>query len=169
LVQLLFDEQILSLLSDNICGGWMAELWKIIFFEDDDGEKPVVDYLLTLNKGERDRLQTRLEMLGQKGLSATKHLGTKLEDNLYELRLPNSPNNPRFLYCALIGGGRRLCVLHGFSKTGKANDKVPESQKQIALSRRLIVENREKEVKEELEMQSVPRGKTATKNKRGRK
>ena len=149
----------------------MAEVWKILFFVDDDGSKPVTDYLLTLSKGERDRFETRLEMLREKGLSATKHLVTKLEENLYELRLLNSPNNSRFLHCALSSDGRRLCVLHGFSKTGKTNDKVPESEKRIARARRDIIEERERKIREVLEFQNVIEQKRTTniRQKKGRK
>ncbi len=149
----------------------MAEVWKIIFFADDDGNKPVMEYLRRLSKGERDRFETRLEMLREKGLSATKHLVTKLEDNPYELRLPNSPNNSRFLHCAVIGENQRLCILHGFSKTGKANDKVPESEKRIARARREILLERERKIKKELEFQNVIEKKRTTniRQKKGRK
>jgi phage-related protein len=115
-------------------------IWNIIFFEDDAGRVPVRDYVLTLEAGEQKRLQTRLKILSEKGLAASSPISDKLEDNLYELRLENSPHNPRFLYCAV--SGRTLYLLHGFSKTGQANDRVPESEKNIARRRRDELEAR---------------------------
>ncbi len=112
----------------------MNEIWEISFFEDEKGNVPVRDYLMTLKTGEQKRFLTRLIPLQEKGLAAGRPYSDKLEDNLYELRLENSPHNPRFLYCTAIG--RVLHLLHGFSKTGKNSDLVPESEKIIARRRR---------------------------------
>lgn len=112
----------------------MNEPWEIRFFEDEKGNVPVRDYLMTLEVGEQKRFVTRLIPLQEKGLAAGRPYSDKLEDNLYELRLENSPHNPRFLYCTVIG--RVLHLLHGFSKTGKNSDLVPESEKIIARRRR---------------------------------
>lgn len=55
---------------------------------------------------------------------------------LWELRLENSPNNPRVLFFAT--SGRRIVLLHGFEKTGRSNDKIPEGAIAIALERMRI-------------------------------
>ena len=125
----------------------MSKDWKIVIFRDHDGSYPVREYLLKLEKGERDRFATRLTILSQKGLQAGYPLSDKLEENLYELRLEKSPHNPRFLYCALLE--RQLFILHGFSKTGKKTDKVPESEKRIARQRREILIKRFQEAEKQ--------------------
>jgi phage-related protein len=112
----------------------MPLTWEILLFEDTEGIVPVRDYLLTLKQGEQKRFQVALKRLADIGLQAGYPYSDKLEDNLYELRLANSPHNPRFLYCAVID--RRLYLLHGFSKTGQKSDLVPESEKIIARKRR---------------------------------
>lgn len=66
------------------------------------------------------------------------------EENLYELRLPNTQNNPRFLLCALKG--KRIILLHAFKKKGRKTDR---REIEIAVKRRdLIMEMAEKESKE---------------------
>ena len=138
----------------------MAEPWQVLFFQDDDGHIPARDYLLTLEDASRKRFQTRLQVLTEKGLATGKPIMDHLEKNLYEMRLENSPGNPRFLFCALIG--RRLYLLHGFSKPGhgSAGDEVPESHKAIARKRRDILEARERLAQEAVEQ---PKGKQAKK------
>ncbi len=119
------------------------ERWRVDFYEDDDGTRPVQQYLQTLENGEKKRFRARVEMLEQKGTWLGRPVVDFLEDNLWELRLEKSPHNPRILFCALVG--RRLVLLHGFSKTGRASDKVPEAEKRIARKRREQEEAREAE------------------------
>jgi phage-related protein len=138
----------------------MAATWSIEFFESIKGDVPARDYLLTLDQDEQVRFRKRLEILSDKGLASRYPISEKLEDNLYELRLANSTHNPRFLYCASVG--RVLYILHGFSKTGQNNDKVPESEKIIARRRRKELEERLKEEAEE----TVKQVKTKPKKKR---
>jgi phage-related protein len=126
----------------------MPEPWTILFFQDNDTSIPARDYLLGLEPGEQKRFQVRLSILTEKGLGTGKPIMDHLEHNLYELRLENSPHNPRFLFCAMIG--RRIYLLHGFSKTGQSNDKVPESEKNIARKRREILEAREAQRQNEM-------------------
>ena len=99
--------------------------------------------------GEQKRFRTRLGVLAEKGLKTGLPIMDFLEENLFELRLEHSPHNPRFLFCTFVG--RNIYLLHGFSKTGKANDKVPEFEKRIARARREKIEERERKTKAELE------------------
>jgi phage-related protein len=62
------------------------------------------------------------------------------EDNLYELRLDNTPNNPRIFLCALTG--KRLVLLHAFKKKSR---KTPRSEIDIAARRRDLVIAKEEE------------------------
>jgi phage-related protein len=138
----------------------MSSSWRVEFFQDDEGNIPVQEYLLGLEDGEKNRFRTRVKMLEQNGLGTGKPVMDKLEQNLYELRLEGSPHNPRFLFCAVIG--RRLYLLHGFSKTGQSNDKVPESEKRIARARRKILE-RQIALEEESQKATKPKMKKGKK------
>jgi len=115
--------------------------WKIEAYEE-DGARPVHDFIKNeLEPAERGRLTARLEMLSDKGLGAGSDLLHKISRGkrddprrkLWELRLPNSKNNPRFLLMAT--GDKTLVLLHGFKKVGRSNDRIPESEIRTALRR----------------------------------
>lgn len=108
--------------------------WRILAYRDAAGSSPVEAYVASLPEEVRRRFQTRVGYLCRDGLNASQEVAKKLEDDLWELRLPHSDGNPRILFFASIG--RRLVLLHGFNKQGRANDKVPESEKIIARRRR---------------------------------
>lgn len=138
----------------------MSIAWEVLLYEDAKGAIPVRDYLLTLKQGEQKRFAVALKRLGDKGLQAGYPYSDKLEENLYELRLANSPHNPRFLYCAVVD--RCLYLLHGFSKTGQNSDRVPESEKIIARRRRdqlLAKIKAEQQEQQEKEATKAPKSK----------
>ncbi|MDQ3458663.1 MAG: type II toxin-antitoxin system RelE/ParE family toxin [Deinococcota bacterium] len=104
----------------------MPQHWTVKDYEDEDGTDPVADFILSLTPAERGRVATRLQILRQEGLNARTEYIHKVRGKLWELRFPKSQNNPRILFCAVIG--RRIILLHGFAKTGKATDKIPERE-----------------------------------------
>lgn len=131
----------------------MSEEWQIVFYRDSDGTEPVQQFLQdsSLTPGELKQFQVRLTLLTQRGLSLLLERSDILdkikgEKNLYELRLDNTPNNPRIFLCALIG--KRLVLLHAFKKKGR---KTPKLEINIAAKRRdLVLANEEdKEENEE--------------------
>lgn len=124
----------------------MSEEWQIVFYRDSDGTEPVQQFLQdsSLTPGELKQFQVRLTLLTQRGLSLLLERSDILdkikgEKNLYELRLDNTPNNPRIFLCALIG--KRLVLLHAFKKKGR---KTPKLEINIAAKRRdLVLANEE--------------------------
>ena len=124
----------------------MSEKWQIIFYQDDETE-PVQEFLQdpSLTSGELKQLQVRLYLLAEKGLSLLIERSDILdkietEDNLYELRLDNTPNNPRIFLCALTG--KRLVMLHAFKKKSR---KTPRGEINTAARRRDIAESESKQ------------------------
>lgn len=120
----------------------MSPGWRVDSYVDANGGRPVNSFIAEeLEPPEQGRLKARLAVLQERGLGAgggllDKVQGGKRNDprrKLWELRLPNSPNNPRFLLFAT--GNKTLVLLHGFKKIGRSNDKIPESDIQIALNR----------------------------------
>lgn len=108
--------------------------WQIELYQDEQGQRPVQTYVDALPEEVRRRFQTRVQYLIAEGLNVSQETAKKLETDLWELRLPHSDGNPRILFFASIG--KRIVLLHGFNKQGKATDKVPESEKLIARKRR---------------------------------
>ncbi|MBR8835428.1 MAG: type II toxin-antitoxin system RelE/ParE family toxin [Stigonema ocellatum SAG 48.90 = DSM 106950] len=129
----------------------MSEEWQVIFYRESDGTEPVQDFLRdpSLTPGELKQFQVRLTLLTQKGLSLLLERSDILdkiegEKNLYELRLDNTPNNPRIFLCALIG--KRLVLLHAFKKKGR---KTPKLEIKIAAKRRDLVQANEEDRNED--------------------
>lgn len=128
----------------------MSDRWQIEFYREIDGTEPVKEFLKdpSLKPGELKQFQTRLFVLAEKGLVLVVQRSDildkiKTEDNLYELRLDNTPNNPRFFLCAVRD--KRLILLHAFKKKGR---KTPQKEIAIAAQRRdLVMGMEEKESK----------------------
>jgi phage-related protein len=113
-------------------------LWKILFFRDERGEEPVKEFFLgaDLTDGEKKQLAVRMQYLAQRGLQLVVERGDILdkvetEQGLYELRLDNTPNNPRVLLCS--ASGRQIVLLHAFKKKGR---RPPAREVRIAKRRR---------------------------------
>ncbi len=119
----------------------MSGLWEVVYYEEEDGTQPVKEFLqdFSLTSGELNQFEVRLTYLKLKGLSLLRERSDildkiKTEDNLYELRIDNTPNNPRIFLCALTG--KRLVLLHAFKKKTR---KTPKSEIDIAARRRDLV------------------------------
>ena len=113
-------------------------LWKILFFRDRRGNEPVRDFFLGagLTDGEKKQLEVRMQYLSLRGLQLVVERGDILdkvetERGLYELRLDNTPNNPRVLLCT--ASGRQIVLLHAFKKKGRS---LPAREVAIAKRRR---------------------------------
>lgn len=118
----------------------MSEPWEVDEYVEEDGQSPVRDFVRGLLPAEQARFFKRLEYVQAEGLRAGGHVLKNLKGQrgdargkLWELRLENSPNNPRLLLFAIAG--RRIVLLHGFKKTGRRSDRIPEREIRIALER----------------------------------
>ncbi|MEM9541933.1 MAG: type II toxin-antitoxin system RelE/ParE family toxin [Cyanobacteria bacterium P01_E01_bin.42] len=131
----------------------MSEEWQIEFYSDDEEAiSPVRQFLqdAALTKGELKQFQFRLKLLQAYGLQLLIERSDILakikgEDNLYELRLDNTPNNPRIFLCALTD--KRLFLLHGFKKKSR---KTPKREISTAIQRqKRLLEREEKQNEQE--------------------
>ena len=111
--------------------------WKILFFQDERGNVPVKEFFLSpdLTDGEKKQMAVRMQYLSQRGLQLVFERGDILEKveaqhGLYELRLDNTPNNPRVLLCTATG--RQIVLLHAFKKKGR---RLPAREVEIAKHR----------------------------------
>jgi phage-related protein len=112
--------------------------WKVLFFRDERGNEPVKEFFLEagLTDGEKKQLEVRIKYLAQRGLQLVLERADILdkvetERGLYELRLDNTPNNPRVLLCS--ARGRRIVLLHAFKKKGR---RLPVREVETAKHRR---------------------------------
>lgn len=129
----------------------VSEEWQIIYYQQVDGTQPVEEFFNdpSLTKGELKQFQLRLYYLKNKGLALLVERSDILdkietENNLYELRLDNTPNNIRIFLCALTP--KRLILLHAFKKKGR---KTPPNEIKIAANRRDLVVAKEDKTDEQ--------------------
>ncbi|WP_423055355.1 type II toxin-antitoxin system RelE/ParE family toxin [Zhaonella formicivorans] len=91
--------------------------WSIIFYKNNKGERPVVEWLDTLPKKDRAKVLRNLQLLEEFGLAldfpyTSEIKGTKLP--LRELRTKFSTNQYRVIYFAWINN--TFVALHGLTK-----------------------------------------------------
>lgn len=122
-------------------GAEATPLWKVVFFRDERGSEPVREFLLRagLTDGEKKQFEVRITYLTQRGLQLVVERADILDKvatgrGLYELRLDNTPNNPRVLLCS--AQGRQIVLLHAFKKKGR---RLPAREVEVAKRRREIL------------------------------
>lgn len=119
----------------------MEHTWRIERYKTAQGDSPVDEFILSLLPAEVGRLKARLDYLALDGVNAGTHIvravrgGVRSQgrSKLWELRMPKSQNNPRFLFCLLHG--QTILLLHGFAKTGNPDDRLPNKEVEIAVKR----------------------------------
>ena len=120
-------------------------LWKVLFFRDERGNEPVKEFFLGagLTDGEKKQFAVRVQYLSLRGLQLVVERADILdmletEPGLYELRLDNTPNNPRVPLCS--AKGRQIVLLHAFKKKGR---RLQAQEVEVAKRRRELWLSRE--------------------------
>src|SRR3954467_10316939 len=103
---------------------------KVVFFKEDDGTVPVLDWLDTLQKKALDKCRVRIERLEELGHELRRPEADFLRDGIYELRIGLQHLNYRVLY---FFHGRTAAVLsHGLVKEAT----VPAKEIEQAIERK---------------------------------
>ncbi len=115
----------------------MSQQWQIKFYRQANGAEPVKAFLQTsvLTQAELKQIKARLKRLQEIGIRLMVERADileKVEDNLYALRLANTPNNPRIFLC-FVKDRFQIYLLHGYKKKDR---KIPKQDLKIALQRR---------------------------------
>lgn len=97
--------------------------FQVIFYEKEDGSRPVADFLRAQSKKMSARVVTDLKLLALQGPSAREPLSKYLEDGIFELRSIQNGNIARVLYFFFIG--KKIVLTNGFIKK---TQKTPESE-----------------------------------------
>ena len=103
---------------------------EIIFYESDFGDKPVEDFLTTLEPGSRAKVTRSLDMLRTIPVVPAKFWQKLSGQKLWELRAEYAGNIYRIL--ATTARGNRVILLHGFQKKSQ---KTPRQDMEIAQQR----------------------------------
>jgi phage-related protein len=106
---------------------------EVIYYCDDDGTAPVLEWLLKLSKNKRkaaEKCLVRIETLRQLGHELRRPIADYLRDGIYELRTRDGTVQYRILY---FFHGKNVAVLaHGLVK----EKKVPPADIEQAMERK---------------------------------
>lgn len=115
------------------------ENFDIDFFELDNGDCPIQEYLDSVDVKMRAKIVRTIGLLETNGNMLGMPYSEPLEDGIFELRTKLSSNISRVLYFFYVG--RKIILTNGFTK--KTN-KVPKSEIELAKKYRDIYLSRQK-------------------------
>lgn len=104
--------------------------WTVVFYVDENGHRPVREFLESLDKRTKARLDWSIEQLRMRNVRAQEPLVRHLEGKIWELREESDTNIYRLLY--FFYSGQRIVFLHGFQKKSQ---KTPRREIEVALRR----------------------------------
>jgi len=106
--------------------------WEVEYYKKENGQIPVLDFLLTLNPKLRAKTFSEIELLEKHGYMLrepyTKSIKGNTYKGLYELRVKFSTDITRIFYFAFRNN--KFILLNGFSKK---SDKTPVSELERAM------------------------------------
>jgi phage-related protein len=100
----------------------------VVFFREDDGSVPSLDWLDDLHEKVQNKFIVRINRLVECGHELRRPEADYLRDGIYELRVRHMHINYRLLY---FFSGQRAILSHGITK----DDKVPDQQINLAINR----------------------------------
>lgn len=105
--------------------------FEVVFYEKDDGQCPVEDFLKKIDVKMRAKIVGLLEILEEKGNVLREPYSKHLEDGIFELRCKVGSNITRILYFFYYQG--KIILTNGFVKKVQ---KTPRKEIQVAKARR---------------------------------
>ena len=112
--------------------------FEVVFYETEDGEKPVQDFLDNSNVKMRNKMLMLMSVLQEKGNNLREPYSKHIDDGIFELRCKLGSDISRVLYFFCIR--RKIILTHGFTKKTK---KVPKSEIETAKKYREIYLSRQ--------------------------
>jgi phage-related protein len=106
---------------------------EVVFYAEDDGSAPALEWLDSLPEKVRDKFIVRVERLAECGSELRRPEADLLRDGIYELRARHMHVNYRMLYFFCAG---RAVLSHGLTK----EDEVPFQDIERAVKRRVNFE-----------------------------
>ena len=104
--------------------------WQVEFYERNDGERPVEDFLVGLDKASRAKVLALIQLLAEHGPTLPFPYSSQVRGKIRELRTRRGRERIRVLYFG--ASSREWVLLHGFIKQTL---KTPEQDISIAEAR----------------------------------
>lgn len=114
----------------------MAE-FKIIFYEKENGDCPVEDFITSLDTKMRAKMIGLLELLEEKGNQLREPYSKPIDDGIFEIRCKVGNNITRILYFFYFEGN--IILTNGFVKK---TQKTPPGEIKLAKERRMDYKKR---------------------------
>ena len=106
-------------------------MFDVIFFESENGDKPVEDFLDSLDNKMRAKLLGLLGLLSEKGNDLREPYSKHLRDGIFEIRCKLGNNITRVLYFFYYD--KCIILTNGFVKK---TQKTPQKEIDLAIKRR---------------------------------
>ena len=104
--------------------------WHVEFYERNDGERPVENFLIALDKAPRAKVLALIQLLAEPGPTLPFPYSSQVQGKIRELRIRHGRERIRVLYFG--ASTREWVLLHGFIKH---TAKTPEQDIRIAEAR----------------------------------
>ena len=115
-------------------------MYTVEFYEEENGDKPVFDFMMSLDPKMRAKVGAMMQLLAEKGNELRKPYTEHLDDGIFELRTIQGNNISRALFFFYVG--HRIIITNGFIKK---TQKTPPTEISLAKSRRKDFYRREAE------------------------
>jgi phage-related protein len=110
-------------------------VWKIEYYEDNRGKRPVEEYLDSLPVAKKANIFRVFDLLTEFGIQLGQPYVKHIENKIWELR----PGSSRILY--FIHTGKKFVLLNGFTKKTR---KTPKKEIRLAKKRQKDYEKKHK-------------------------
>lgn len=121
---------------NNFKGDYMTE-FKVIFYEKENGDCPVEEFITSLDAKMRAKMVGLLELLEEKGNQLREPYSKLIDDGIFEIRCKVGNNITRVLYFFYFEG--KIILTNGFVKK---TQKTPTEEIKLAKERRADYEER---------------------------
>jgi len=108
--------------------------WTIILYESKGGQKPIEDFVKSLQENTQAKLIRQMDLLEEFGPNLGMPNAKPIGEGLFELRV-RGKQEARMLYAFVVG--RKIYLLHGFIKKTQA---ISRRDMALAISRKKEVE-----------------------------
>ncbi len=105
-------------------------MWPVEFYQNENGQEPVRDFLLSLHPKPRGKVLQVIQILSEFGINLPFPYSSQVEGRLRELRAGYGKNQYRVLY--YCDANRVFVLLHAFEKRSQ---KLPQREIRIAMER----------------------------------
>ena len=107
--------------------------YEIIFYTKNNGEKPVVEFLDSIDDRMRAKMLLSIRIIKENGPLVRLPYSEEIEDGIFELRAKSGTNISRILYFFVVG--RKIILTNGFiKKTQKTPKKKLKKQRNIDMN-----------------------------------